>query len=71
MEEKKNEIIIFENQDVKLEVNLKEENVWITANQMAILFDKDETTIRKHINNVFKDKELEKDNNTQKCVLLE
>ena len=33
---------------------------------MAILFDKDETTIRKHINNVFKDKELEKDNNTQK-----
>ena len=66
MEEKKNEIIIFENQDVKLEVNLKEDNVWITANQMAILFDKDETTIRKHINNVFKDKELEKDNNTQK-----
>ena len=66
MEEKKNEIILFENQGVKLEVNLKEDNVWITANQMAILFDKDETTIRKHINNVFKDKELEKDNNTQK-----
>ncbi len=66
MKEKKNEIIIFENQDVKLEVNLKEDNVWITANQMSILFDKDETTIRKHINNVFKDKELEKDNNTQK-----
>ena len=66
MEEKKNEIILFENQGVKLEVNLKEDNVWITANQMAILFDKDETTIRKHINNVFKDKELEKDINTQK-----
>ena len=33
---------------------------------MAILFDKDETTIRKHINNVFKDGELEKNNNTQK-----
>ena len=47
MEEKKNEIILFENQGVKLEVNLKEDNVWITANQMAILFDKDETTIRK------------------------
>ena len=39
-EEKKNEIILFENQGVKLEVNLKEETVWITANQMAILFDK-------------------------------
>ena len=65
-EEKKNEIILFENQGVKLEVNLKEETVWITANQMAILFDKDETTIRKHINNVFKDEELSKENNTQK-----
>ena len=66
MDEKKNEIILFENQGVKLKVNLREENVWITANQMAILFDKDETTIRKHINNVFKDGELEKNNNTQK-----
>ena len=66
MEEKKNEIILFENQGVKLKVNLREETVWITANQMAILFDKDETTIRKHINNVFKDGELEKNNNTQK-----
>jgi prophage maintenance system killer protein len=66
MKEEKNEIILFENQGVKLEVNLKEETVWITANQMAILFDKDETTIRKHINNVFKDGELSKENNTQK-----
>lgn len=66
MDKEKNEIIIFENQDVKLEVNLKEETVWITANQMAILFDKDETTIRKHINNVFEDGELLNENNTQK-----
>ena len=66
METKNNEIILFENQGVKLEVNLKEENVWITANQMSLLFDKDETTIRKHINNVFREGELEKDNNTQK-----
>ncbi len=66
MEEKTNEIILFENQGVKLEVSLKEDNVWITANQMSILFDKDETTIRKHINNVFKEGELDKNNNTQK-----
>ena len=66
MKNGKNEIILFENQDVKLEVNLKEETVWITANQMSVLFDKDETTIRKHINNVFKDGELLKENNTLK-----
>ena len=40
--------------------------MWITAYQMAVLFDKDETTIRKHINNVFKDGELLKEYNTQK-----
>lgn len=62
----KNEIIIFENQEVKLEVNMKEETVWLSANQMAILFQKDEKTIRKHINNVFNDEEVEKINNTQK-----
>jgi len=36
---KKNEIILFENQGVKLEVKLKEETVWLTQTQMAELFD--------------------------------
>ena len=47
----KNEIILFEDQGVKLEVNIKEETVWLNANQMAVLFDRDVKTIRKHINN--------------------
>lgn len=47
----KNEIIIFKNQNVKLEVNMKDETVWLNANQMAELFDRDVKTIRKHINN--------------------
>ena len=34
MDKKKNEIILFENQGVKLEVNLREETVWITQAQM-------------------------------------
>ena len=47
----KNEIIIFENQKVKLEVNMKGETVWLTADQMAELFGRDYKTIRKHISN--------------------
>ena len=47
----KNEIIIFENQKVKLEVNMRDETVWLNANQMAKLFGRDSKTIRKHINN--------------------
>ena len=51
MNEKKNEIILFENQGVKLEVNLKDETVWLNTEQMAELFNRDYKTIRKHINN--------------------
>lgn len=51
----KNEIIIFEDQDVKLEVNMKDETVWLNANQMAELFDRDVKTIHKHINNALKE----------------
>jgi len=59
MEEKRNEIILFENQGVKLEVNLKDETVWLTQKQMAELFDKDRRTITRHIQNIYKDRELE------------
>ena len=51
----KNNIVIFEDQDVKLEVNMKEGAVWINANQMALLFGRDIKTIRKHINNALKE----------------
>ena len=48
---KENKIILFENQKVKLEVNMKDETVWLNANQLSKLFDRDSKTIRKHINN--------------------
>ena len=50
-----NEIILFENQKVKLEVNMQDETVWLNTEQMAVLFDRDYKTIRKHINNVLKE----------------
>ncbi len=40
MDKKRNEIILFENQGVKLEVNLKDVTVWLTQEQMAKLFGK-------------------------------
>ena len=61
MEEKKNEIILFENQGVKLEVNVKDETVWLNREQLAQLFDRDVKTIGKHINNALKE-ELFDDN---------
>ncbi|MBE6154552.1 MAG: Fic/DOC family protein [Firmicutes bacterium] len=61
-----NEIIIFENQEIKLEVNLKEETVWLTQAQIALLFDKNRTVISKHIRNIFYEGELEEKSNVQK-----
>ena len=51
----KNEIILFENQNVKLEVNMKDETVWLNREQLSILFDRDVKTIGKHINNALKE----------------
>jgi hypothetical protein len=58
----KNEIIIFENQKVKLEVNMKDETVWLSLDQMAQLFGRDKSVISRHIKNVLKE-ELD-DNNS-------
>lgn len=55
---KKNEIILFENQDVKLEVNMKDETVWLTQEQMGLLFGKSKSTINEHIKNIYKEEEL-------------
>lgn len=59
MNEKKNEIILFENQGVKLEVNLKDETVWLTQAQMQLLFDVGQSTLSEHINNIFQEGELD------------
>ena len=53
-----NEIILFENQELKLEVNLKDETVWLTQAQMEALFGVKHATISEHINNIFKEGEL-------------
>ena len=53
----KNEIILFETADneVSLQVQMKDETVWLTRNQMAELFDRDVKTIGKHIRNALKE----------------
>ena len=52
----KDEIIIFENQNVKLEVNMKDETIWLTQKQMSELFNVNQRTVSDHINNIFTEK---------------
>lgn len=51
----KNEIILFENQKVKLEVNMKDETVWLSLDQMSRLFDRDKSVISRHIKNILRE----------------
>ena len=55
-------IVIYTTEDnvVSLDVKLENDTVWLSQSQMATLFDKDRTTISRHINNVFKEGELDK-----------
>ena len=62
----KNEIVLFENQNVKLEVNMQDETVWLTQAQMSELFGRDIGVISRHIKNIFEEDELEEKSNLQK-----
>ena len=64
----KNEIILFENQDVRLEVNMKDETVWLTQEQMSKLFGRDIGVISRHIKNIFIE-ELDEKSNLQKMQI--
>ena len=59
--EKLNEIVVYQPDEiVNLEVRVENESVWLTLNQIAMLFDRDKSVISRHIANVFKEKELSK-----------
>ena len=67
-DEKKYELIKFKDGEFSLDVNVSpnEDTVWLTANEIALLFERDPKTIRKHINNVFEENEVDINSNTQK-----
>ena len=58
--DKKTELVIFKAQDgnIKLDVNIDKDTVWLSLDQMSELFERDKSTISRHIKNIFKDEEL-------------
>ncbi len=65
----KNEIILFEEEDIKLEVNMKDDTVWLTQAQMVDLFNRNVGVVSRHIKNIFEEGELEKEGNLQKMQI--
>lgn len=64
----KNEIVIFETADheITLSVEIDKDTVWLTQAQMTVLFGVDRTVITRHVNNVFKENEVDRKSNVQK-----
>ena len=65
MENVNDKIIIYQTADgqTAIDVRLENETVWLNTSQMALLFDREESNIRRHVTNVFKEGELERENN--------
>jgi len=63
--DKRNEVVLFETEDksIILPVAVENETVWLSQAQMMELFDRDQSVISRHINNVFKEEEVDKDSN--------
>ncbi|MBQ3997775.1 MAG: virulence RhuM family protein [Paludibacteraceae bacterium] len=61
------DVVVYRSEDnaVQLDVQLSEETVWLTASQMAMLFDKEDSNIRRHIINIFNEVELTRENNVR------
>ena len=56
--EENKELVLFETDNIKLEVILQDETVWLTQEQMSKLFGKAKSTINEHIKNIYKEEEL-------------
>ena len=68
----KSEIILYQpNETVSLEVRLDEDTVWLTQAQMAELFQTDRTSIVRHINNIYKVEELDRESTCAKIAQVQ
>ncbi len=68
MSEQKYEIVKFTNNDLELDITISpdEENIWLSKNQIAELFNRDRSVISKHIKKIFEDLECDAKSNVQK-----
>lgn len=62
MQDNHGEMIIYQTEDgmTQIDVTLQNETVWLSLDQMAVLFQRDKSTISRHIKNLFDDGELER-----------
>ncbi len=67
----KDEIVLYQpNEQFQLEVQLKDDTVWLTQDQMALLFQRDKSVIARHISNIYSEGELQKESTVAKFAIV-
>ena len=71
MESSKGEIVMYQpDETIRLEVRMGEETVWLTQQQMAELFQRDQSVIARHIRNIYKEEELKEEGTYAKFAYM-
>lgn len=67
------DILIYQTEDgrTRIDVRLVKESVWLSLNQMAALFQRDKSVISRHINNIYKERELSRESTVAKCATVQ
>lgn len=67
-----NEIVLYQpNEEIKLEVRLENESVWLNLGQLALLFNRDKSVISRHISSIYKEQELDKKSTVAKNAIVQ
>lgn len=71
--EKKGDFIFYQTGtgSTQIEVKLENESIWLNINQMAILFNRDKSVISRHLSNIFKEGELDRDSTVAKNATVQ
>jgi len=65
-DKKEQTIVIYQSGEIELKVSVDKETIWLRQDEISKLFEKDRSVITRHINNIFKDKEVDEKSNVQK-----
>ena len=66
MQKNKSNLVIYSDGELKLKISVTDETIWLTQAQLSDIFEKDQSVISRHINNIFKDNEVDEKSNMQK-----
>lgn len=66
MQENKSNVVVYNDGELEVKISVNDETIWLTQAQICNIFEKDQSVISRHINNIFKDKEVDEKSNMQK-----